>query len=86
MKDFTDALLGWLRTISEIGVALVTVLLLVDILFPGSTGLVSNIKELVGEKNAEGVLVINDRVFTAVAVLLLFLLVYQRSSKPSRAS
>jgi len=86
MKELADTLLTWLRHITEIGVALVTVFLLVDILFPGSTGLVSNIKELVGEKNAEGVLVINDRVLTAVTVLLLFLLVYQRSSKPPPAS
>ncbi len=86
MKEFADSLLSWLRTVSEIGLALVTVFLMVDILFPGSTGLISNIKELVGEKNAEGVLVINDRTLTAVVALLLFLLVYQRAAKPSKSS
>ena len=86
MKELADALLNWLRTISEVGVALVTVLLLVDILYPGSTGLVSNIRELVGQKDAEGTLVVDDRALIAVTVVLLFLLVYQRSSKPRVSS
>ena len=82
MKTFADSLLNWLRVIAEIGLTLVTVLLVVDLLFPGTTGLIDNIREIVETTGPDGETIINDRALAAVAVLLLFLLVYQRSAKP----
>lgn len=86
MREYLDSLLVWLRIVTDVGLALVTVLLLIDILFPGSTGLISNVKELVGVENAEGVLVIHDRTLMVVVALLLFLLVYHRSVKAPPSS
>ena len=82
MKTFADSLLSWLRVIAEIGLTLMTVLLVVDLLFPGTTGLIDNIREIVETTGPDGETIINDRALAAVAVLLLFLLVYQRSAKP----
>jgi len=82
VKTFADSLLSWLRVIAEIGLTLVTVLLVVDLLFPGTTGLIDNIREIVETTGPDGETTINDRALAAVAVLLLFLLVYQRSAKP----
>ncbi len=82
MKTFADSLLSWLRVIAEIGLTLVTVLLVVDLLFPGTTGLIDNIREIVETTGPDGETIINDRALATVAVLLLFLLVYQRSAKP----
>lgn len=82
MRELLGSLLNWLRTATDIGLAVLNVLLLIDILFPGSTGIISNLKDLLGEKNAAGELVINDRILMVVVALLLFLLVYHRSVKP----
>lgn len=69
-KEILQTATGWLKDIIEFGIALILIFVLIDILFPGTTGLVNNIGEIVGSFAKEGVV--------GLIALLLFLLIYKR--------
>ena len=69
VKDSIGTITGWLHTFTELGLALILMLVIVDVLFPGSTTLVKNIGVIVGEFSKEGL--------TGLIALLLFLLLFK---------
>lgn len=73
MADFKASinnLNGWLKSITDLGLTIILVLLVLDILVPGSTNLISNIASVVASFSANGV--------TGLIALLLFLMIYKR--------
>lgn len=69
-KDILEKMNGWLRSLVEFGVTLILAFVVVDILFPGTTGVVENVGEIVGHFAREGVV--------GLIALLIFLLIYRR--------
>ena len=61
---------SWGKDIVDFGVAVIMVGIVVDILFPGTTGVVDNLTSLVGDFSSHGV--------AGVVALLLFVLIYNR--------
>jgi len=61
---------GWLRDAGDFGVSLLLVLLIVDLLFPGSTGIVANVSQILEGMSVEG--------RYSLIAMFLFLLVYTR--------
>ena len=73
MADFKASinnLNGWLKSITDLGLTIILVLLVLDILIPGSTNLITNIASVVASFSANGV--------TGLIALLLFLMIYKR--------
>ena len=70
VKDMIDTVSGWLRTIIDLGLAIILVFVIIDILFPGTTGIISNVEMLVGS--------FADRGVVGLIALLLFLLIYKK--------
>jgi phage-related minor tail protein len=73
MADFKatiNNLTGWLKSITDLGLTIILVLLILDILVPGSTNLIANIAAVVASFSANGV--------TGLIALLLFLMIYKR--------
>ncbi len=60
---------GWLRDGTEIGMALILAFVVVDILFPGTTGVVNNIGAIVGQFSKEGL--------SGLIALLMFLVLFK---------
>ncbi|MAB90238.1 MAG: hypothetical protein CMJ90_12370 [Planctomycetes bacterium] len=71
MGQLTRTLQGLLDELANVGTSLLLVLVIVDFMFPGSTGIVHNISLVLSSLSKEGQ-------FSLVA-LLLFLLVHHRS-------
>jgi hypothetical protein len=69
VKDSMSTINGWLRDATEIGVSLILALVIIDILFPGTTGVVSNIGVIVGQFSREGV--------AGLIALLMFLALFK---------
>ncbi len=69
-KEVFGTINGWLKDIVEFGVALILAFVIIDVLFPGTTGVIDNIGEIVGSFAKEGVV--------GLIALLLFLLIYRR--------
>jgi len=69
VKDSMTNITGWLQTATEFGLALILAFVIIDVLFPGSTGVVSNIGTIVGQFSKEGL--------TGLIALLLFLLLFK---------
>lgn len=69
LKETITSLTDWLRILTEVGVSLILVLVIVDVLFPGTTGLVQNLGTIVGQFSKEGI--------TGLIALLMFLLVFR---------
>lgn len=69
VKDSMEKITGWLQTTTEFGLSLILMFVVVDVLFPGSTGLVNNIGVIVGQFSKEGL--------TGLIALLLFLLLFK---------
>lgn len=61
---------GWLKSLTEFGLTIVLAFVVLDILFPGSTGIISNISELVSSFAGNGV--------TGLIALLLFMMIYKK--------
>lgn len=79
MSQLTRNLQSLLDGLANVGVSLLLVLVIVDFMFPGSTGIANNIALVLNSLSREGQ-------FSLVA-LLLFLLVHHRSrtNRPSAA-
>ena len=76
MRQLMQRIQGWLDELGTLAASLVLVLALVDVMFPGSTGIVSNVAELLAGLSPEGR-------FSLVAIFL-FLLVHHawRTGRP----
>lgn len=70
IRDTVQSATGWLRDIFEFGIAVILLFVVIDILFPGTTGVVDNIAEIVTAFATEGVV--------GLIALLVFLLIYKR--------
>lgn len=69
LKDTIHSMTDWLRTATELGLSLILVMIVIDVLFPGMTGVVNNLGTIVGQFSREGM--------TGLIALLLFLLVFR---------
>lgn len=69
VKDAMSQTTSWLRTTTELGMALVLAFVIIDILFPGTTGVVSNLGAIVAQFSKEGL--------SGLIALLLFLLIFK---------
>ena len=69
-KDIIPKVNDMLSTIVDFGVTLILLLVVIDVLFPNTTGVVSNISIIVSEFSREGL--------AGLIALLLFLMVFNR--------
>ena len=61
-----------LRRLTELGMTLIMAFVIIDVLFPGSTGVVANLGTIVGQFSKEGL--------AGLVALLLFLLLFKSKS------
>ena len=66
LSTFTD----WLRAATDLGLALILAFVVIDVLFPGTTGVVKNLGVIVGQFSKEGL--------AGLIALLLFLLLFKK--------
>ena len=45
---------GWLKSVVSLGLTLVVTIVVVDVIFPGTTGIVGNVADLVGQFTDRG--------------------------------
>ena len=69
VKESVSTVTDWLRVGTEFGLALVLAFVVIDVLFPGTTGVVNNIGEIVGQFSKEGI--------AGLIALLLFLMLFK---------
>jgi len=69
-KEILRSINEWLKVIIEFGLSVLLIFIIIDILFPGTTGVVNNVGEIVGGFAREGVV--------GLIALLVFLLIYKR--------
>ena len=69
VKESMATITDWLKKATELGLALIMALVIVDILFPGSTGVVSNLGTIVAQFSKEGL--------AGLIALLLFLIMFK---------
>ncbi len=69
-KNVLDSVSGWLKSLIDLGLAVILVFVLIDILFPGTTGVLDNIGTIVAAFADKGVV--------GLIALLLFMLVYKK--------
>ena len=70
IRNTLQSITGWGKEGVDFGVAVIMVGVVVDILFPGTTGVIDNIADLVGNISSQGV--------AGVIALLLFVTIYNR--------
>jgi len=70
IRNALQSITGWGEEVVDFGVAVIMVGVVVDILFPGTTGVIDNIADLVGNVSSQGV--------AGVIALLLFVTIYNR--------
>ena len=68
IRNALQAISGWGKEVVDFGVAVIMVGVVVDILFPGTTGVIDNIADLVGDFSSQGV--------AGIIALLLFVTIY----------
>ena len=59
----------WLRSATELGMAIILSFVIIDVLFPGTTGVVQNLGIIVAQFSKEGL--------AGLIALLLFLIVFK---------
>jgi hypothetical protein len=69
-KDLLKSVQEWLKTLTEVGFSVILVLVVIDILFPETTGIAKNLSDIVGSFASEGAV--------GLVALLIFLLIYKR--------
>jgi len=69
IKDTMSSMTEWLRTATELGLTLILAFVIIDVLFPGTTGVVKNLGLIVGQFSKEGL--------AGLIALLMFLLVFK---------
>ena len=73
VKETITTVTDWLRNITELGLALILVLIVIDVLFPGTTGVINNLGLIVAQFSNQGL--------AGLIALLLFLILFK--NKPS---
>lgn len=69
VKESISTVTGWLQDATELGLALILAFVVVDVLFPGTTGVVTNLGIIVAQFSKEGL--------AGLIALLLFLLLFK---------
>jgi len=69
IKDTMSSLTDWLRSATDLGLTLILAFVIIDVLFPGSTGVVKNLGMIVGQFSKEGL--------AGLIALLMFLMVFK---------
>ena len=70
ISETMSSISSWLRAVTELGVALILAFVVIDVLFPGATGVVENIGVIVGQFSEQGLV--------GLIALLLFLLLFKQ--------
>jgi hypothetical protein len=70
IKEAMTAVSGWLRSATELGISLILAFVVIDVLFPNTTGVVENIGTIVGQFSEQGLV--------GLIALLLFLLLFKQ--------
>lgn len=70
LKITLQTINDWLKTFIELGLSLLLAFVIIDILFPGTTGVIQNIGVIVGGFAKEGVV--------GLIALLIFLMIYRK--------
>ena len=70
IKEAIATIIGWLRSLSEVGIALILAFVVIDVIFPGTTGVVENIGEIVGQFSEQGLV--------GLIALLLFMMLFKQ--------
>jgi hypothetical protein len=68
---------GWLKSITDFGVTLIVAMVVIDIIFPGYSGITANIGVIVAK--------FSDAGLAGFIALLLFAIFWQRRSEPATA-
>lgn len=63
----------WIQKMSELGLALILSFVIIDVLFPGTTGVVNNIGVIVSQFSKEGL--------AGLITLLLFLVLFKHKER-----
>lgn len=69
VKDSVNTVTDAIQTATQLGMTLIVALVMIDVLFPGSTGVVKNIGSIVGQFSKEGL--------SGLIALLLFLILFK---------
>ena len=69
IKESINSVTGIIQTATEFGMTLILALVIIDVLFPGSTTLVANIGAIVKQFSTEGL--------SGLIALLLFLILFK---------
>jgi len=69
VKDSMETLTGWIKSSTELGLSVILAFVMIDVLFPGSTGVVNNIGTIVAQFSKEGL--------TGLIALLMFLILFK---------
>ena len=70
VKDAITTVSTWLKTVTEFGITVIPALVVIELLFPGFTGIVENIGAIVAQFSSEGLV--------GLIALLLFLLLFRQ--------
>jgi len=73
MKDSIAKVTEWLRYVTELGMTLILTFVIIDVLFPNTTGVVANLGAIVGQFSKEGL--------SGLIALLMFLVIF-KTKKP----
>lgn len=70
IKEAMTAITGWVRNLTEMGISLILAFVVIDVLFPNTTGVVQNIGLIVGQFSEPGLV--------GLIALLLFLMLFKK--------
>ena len=71
ITETISSISSWLREATELGVSLILAFVVIDVLFPGATGVLDNIGGIVGQFSEQGLV--------GLIALLLFLLLFKKN-------
>lgn len=69
VKESINTVTGVIQTATEFGITLILALVIIDVLFPGTAGIINNLGAIVGQFSKEGL--------TGLIALLLFLMLFK---------
>lgn len=69
VKDSMETVTSWIKSSTELGLSVILAFVMIDVLFPGSTGVVNNIGTVVAQFSKEGL--------TGLIALLMFLILFK---------
>ena len=70
VKEAMNSVTDWLKSGTELGMALILAFVVIDVLFPGTTGVVNNLGTIVGQFSKEGI--------AGLVALLLFMILFRK--------